>query len=269
LLQHLLDGVVMTAQPLQEYISRLSGRTVAFEEVVSLSSAQQAAVRSWLRKNRGFGDPARVKSRVSVKMLADGEEPAGEQPTSLSTEAPASIAPIERGGAIAGVGLDIEYSSTLPEAEDYRTHPFYAENFSKSEIVHCIGKDNPRLSFAGLWAAKEAIAKARGIDVRSGALSRIEIGHGDDGRPTSALGSISICHAGDVAMAMCLATSALSSEPGGSKTDMVNAAPSEIPSRLPAAATAPRTSCGVMLALGLSAIVNVLLAVALFQTYRY
>jgi phosphopantetheine--protein transferase-like protein len=265
LLQHLLDGVVMTAQPLQEYISRLSGRTVAFEEVVSLSSAQQAAVRSWLRNNRGFGDPARVKSRVSVKMLADGEEPARDQPTSLSTEAPASIAPIERGGAMAGVGLDIEYSSTLPEAEDYRTHPFYVENFSGSEIVHCIERDNPRLSFAGLWAAKEAIAKARGIDIRPGALSRIEIGHDDYGRPTSTLGSISICHAGGIAMAMCLASSAPRPEQGGQTVGTVSAASGEIPPRR----AAPRASRRVMLALGLSAIVNVLLAVALFQTHRY
>ena len=127
MLQHLLDGVVMSAQPLQDYISRLSGRPVAFDEVVSLSSAQQAAVRSWLRKNSEFGLPARVKSRVSAKMLVDGRRPVGRgNGWRHRWMTPASIAPLERGSVIAEVGVDIEYASTLPEAEDYRTHPFYA-----------------------------------------------------------------------------------------------------------------------------------------------
>ena len=122
MLQHLLVGVVMNTQPLQDYISRLSGRSVAFDEVVSLSSAQQAAVRSWLRKNRDYGLPAAVKSRVSVKMLANGQEFAGAAPAAPSMETPLSDPPVERGAAVAGVGVDIEYASGLPEAEDYRTH---------------------------------------------------------------------------------------------------------------------------------------------------
>jgi phosphopantetheine--protein transferase-like protein len=271
LLQHLLDGVVMTAQPLQDYLSRLSGRPVAFDEVVSLTSAQQAAVRSWLRNNREFGALARVKSRMSVKMLVEAEEPASDEATSVSTGTAASTPPIERGVAVAGVGLDIEYASTLPEAEDYRTHPFYVENFSTSEIVHCIDRDNPRLSFAGLWAAKEAIAKAQGIDVRTGSLSRIEIRHDVSGRPTSALGSLSICHAGEIAMAMCLASSAFSSEPGAGETLNAASTPSsgEIPPSPPAARAPSRASRGVVFALGLSAIVNVLLVAALFHTHGY
>ena len=270
MLQHLLDGVVMSAQPLQDYISRLSGRPVAFDEVVSLSSAQQAAVRSWLRKNSEFGVPARVKSRVSAKMLVGGQEPAGDGPAARPMETSAPVAPSERGSAIAGVGLDIEYVSTLPEAEDYRTHPFYVDNFSKSEIVHCIEKDNPRLSFAGLWAAKEAIAKARGIiDARLGALARIEIRHDENGRPTCAFGSISICHAGEIAMAVCLASPAHPSEPvGGEGVGAASAAASDIPLRPPAVSTGPRVSRSVLLALGLSAVVNILLGVALFQTYH-
>lgn len=269
MLQHLLDGVVMTAQPLQDYISRLSGRPIEFDEVVSLSSAQQAAVRSWLRNNKDSGALGRVKSRVSVKMLVEGKEPTSDDTTSQSTEAPAFIASIERGRAIGGVGLDVEYASTLPEAEDFRTHPFYVENFSKSEIVHCIERDNPRLSFAGLWAAKEAIAKAGGFDVRLGSLSRIEIGHDDNGRPTSALGSISICHAGEIAMAVCLASPELSSGLAASAVPGPPSVAAEIPPRPPAATATPRATRGVIFALGLSAIVNVLLAVALFQTYRY
>jgi phosphopantetheine--protein transferase-like protein len=270
LLQHLLVGVVMDTQPLQEYISRLSGRPVAFDEIVSLISAQQAAVRSWLRNNKDFGVPAQVKSRVSVKMLVNGQEPASDGAAAPSTETPISIPPVERVGANAAVGVDIEHVSTLPQADDYRTHPFFAENFSKAEIVHCIESGNPRLSFAGLWAAKEAIAKACGLDARLGALSRIEIGHDDTGRPMCGFGSISISHAGEIAIAVCLAGHA--PPPLALAREMAeghNAASAEILPRPLAAGTSAHNSRSVMLALGLSAIVNILLAAALFHSYHF
>jgi phosphopantetheine--protein transferase-like protein len=270
LLQHLLVGLVMNTQPLRDYISRLLGRSVAFDEVVSLSSAQQAAVRSWLRKNRDYGLPAAVKSKVSVKMLANGQELAGAAPAALSMETPLSAPPVEPGGAVAGVGVDIEYASGLPEAEDYRTHPFFVENFSKSEIVHCIESDDSRLSFAGLWAAKEAIAKARGIDIRPGGLSRIEIGHDGHGRPTSRFGSISISHAGEVAIAVCVASHAVSSTAvGKGLAGGGSAASIEIPPQPPAAPAGPRVSRSVMFALCLSAMVNILLAAALFHSHYF
>ncbi len=258
----------MNTQPLQEYISRLSGRPVAYDEIVSLSSAQQAGVRSWLRNNKDFGSPAWVKSRVSVKMLVNGQEPAGNEAAAPSMETPESIAPIERRGALAGIGVDIEYVSTLPEAEDYRAHPFFAENFSRSEIVHCIESDSPRLSFTGLWAAKEAVAKACGLDTRSAALSRIEIGHDDNGRPTCGFGSISISHAGEIAVAVCLARQAAPPQASASEgAENKSAGSAEIPPQSPA--TGARNSASVMLAVGLSAIVNILLAAALFHSYRF
>ena len=104
----------------------------------------------------------------------------------------------------------------------------------------------------------------------SGPSRVIEIGHDDNGRPTSALGSISICHAGEIAMAVCLASPGLSSGLAASAMPWPpRACAAEIPSRPPAATATPRATRGVIFALGLSAIVNVLLAVALFQTYRY
>ena len=259
----------MNTQPLQEYISRLSGRPVSVDEVVSLSSAQQAAVRSWLRNNKDCGVPAAVKSRVSVKMLVDGQDPAGDG-AAPSMETPVTLAPIERAGVVAGVGVDMEHVSSLPEAEDYRTHPFYVENFSKSEIVHCIESDNSRLSFAGLWAAKEAIAKARGIDARLGGLSRIEIGHDDSGRPTCGFGSISISHAGEIAIAVCVANPARSPEAVASEAiGDGSAASAEIRGEPPAAAGGVRVSRSVLVALGLSAVVNILLAAIVLRVLYF
>ena len=257
----------MNTQPLQEYISRLSGRPVSVDEVVSLSSAQQAAVRSWLRNNKDCGVPAAVKSRVSVKMLVDGQDPAGDG-AAPSMETPVALAPIE--GAGAGVGVDIERVSSLPEAEDYRNHSFYVENFSKSEIVHCIESDNSRLSFAGLLAAKEAIAKARGIDARPGGLSRIEIGHDDSGRPTCGFGSISISHAGEIAIAVCVANPARSPEAVANEAiGDGSAASAEIRGERPAAAVGVRVSRSVLVALGLSAVVNILLAATVLRVLYF
>jgi phosphopantetheine--protein transferase-like protein len=154
--------------------------------------------------------------------------------------------------------------------EDYRTHPFFVENFAKSEIVYCIESDNSRLSFAGLWAAKEAIAKACGIDTRLGGLSRIEIGHDDGGRPTCEFGSISISHAGEIAIAVCLAGHTVASETvAGESVGDGSVAPAEILPQPPAAAAERRISRSVMFALGLSAIVNILLAAAVLRTYYF
>ena len=182
-----------------------------------------------------------------------GKSSPGAAPAAPSMETPLSDPPVERGGAVAGVGVDIEYASGLPEAEDYRTHPFFVENFSKLEIVHCIESDNSRLSFAGLWAAKEAIAKACGIDARPGGLSRIEIGHDDHGRPTSGFGSISISHAGELAIAVCVAGNAVSSAAVGKDlAEGGSAASTEIRPQPPAAPAGPRVSRSVMVALCLA-----------------
>ena len=204
-------------------------------------------------------------------MLVDGQqEPVGGEAAAPSMETPVSIAPVERGGAVPGVGVDIEYASALPEAEDYRTHPFFGENFSKSEIVHCIESDNSRLSFAGLWAAKEAIAKACGFDTRLGGLSRIEISHDDNGRPTCEFGSISISHAGEIAIAVCVTKPALSPEAApGEAVGARSAASPEILPQPPAAGAGARVSRGVMAALGLSAMVNILLAAAVLRTILF
>jgi hypothetical protein len=121
-----------------------------------------------------------------------------------------------------------------------------------------------------MWAAKEAIAKACGIDTRLGGLSRIEIGHDDNGRPTCELGSISISHAGEIAIAVCVTTPALS--PGAVAGEVAgngSAASAEILPQPPATGAGPRVSRSVMAALGLSAMVNILLAAAVLRAYYF
>ena len=58
------------------------------------------------------------------------------------------------------IGIDIEQISNMPIVNDYREDEFYTMNFVPAEIAYCILQSNPAASFAGLFAAKEAIVKA-------------------------------------------------------------------------------------------------------------
>ena len=60
----------------------------------------------------------------------------------------------------AGIGIDAEEISLMPATNDFRDHEFYTMNFAAAEIAYCILQPDSRASFAGLFAAKEAIVKA-------------------------------------------------------------------------------------------------------------
>lgn len=61
-----------------------------------------------------------------------------------------------RGVADKGVGVDVEPVSTFADA----TPHFLARNFSAAEVEQCSAAARPESSFAGRWAAKEAVVKA-------------------------------------------------------------------------------------------------------------
>jgi fatty acid synthase subunit alpha len=57
-----------------------------------------------------------------------------------------------------GIGVDIELNAAINI--DASTSAFIDRNFSKNEIDYCSRSPNPRASFCGRWAAKEAVVKA-------------------------------------------------------------------------------------------------------------
>src|ERR1041385_8905781 len=80
------------------------------------------------------------------------------------------------------VGLDI--CSTERMARLIRNSPFVvSEVFSESEIAYCSSRKRTELHFAARWSAKEALLKALGIGVLRYDLSKIEIAHGEAGKP--------------------------------------------------------------------------------------
>jgi phosphopantetheine--protein transferase-like protein len=91
------------------------------------------------------------------------------------------------------VGIDVQDIEELPKVNDFRTDGFYIENFTNKEISYCILQKNAYASFAGLFAAKEAIIKADN-SFKKTKLNQIEIKHDEKGKPTFNGFAISISH---------------------------------------------------------------------------
>ena len=107
------------------------------------------------------------------------------------------------------IGVDIEDIENMPVVDDFREEPFYLENFSQREISYCILQINPRASFAGKFAAKEALIKAKKC-LSHTSLKSIEILNDDSGRPVYPGFSISIAHSTSLAIAIAVKDEPLS-----------------------------------------------------------
>lgn len=107
-----------------------------------------------------------------------------------------------RGDSIC-VGIDIENIGSMPVVGDFRGDSFYNESFSPKEISYCIAQQNPLSSFAGKFAAKEAIVKAEnkylGVP-----FNKIEILNNSDNKPMFDDYGISISHTDRVAIAIAV-----------------------------------------------------------------
>ena len=99
------------------------------------------------------------------------------------------------------VGIDIENIASLPKTNDFRTEGFYIDNFGEKEIAYCILQKNPYSSFAGLFAAKEAIIKAEN-KYQNIKFKDILISHDTNGRPSFNEINISISHTDETAVAV-------------------------------------------------------------------
>lgn len=83
---------------------------------------------------------------------------------------------------IYGIGTDIIEISRIEKAIN-RTKLFKEKVYTEKEIEHIEKKKNPYASYAGRFAAKEAISKALGTGVRDFLLKDIEILNDELGKP--------------------------------------------------------------------------------------
>ena len=204
MLRHLLGKLVMEKQ-LLAFLSRMTGEPVAATDTIILSSTQRARMVAWLNEQGVPADFNRFKSNlIRVASVLNGEASAPEAEGPVAAPPPVTH-PAAAGAAFLGLGVDIQARASMPAATDFRSDKFYAANFAPRELAHCIQQGDPLDSFAGLWAAKEAILKAgAGVRGKNGALAGIEIIHEPSGAPTYPGCLLSISHDHGVAVAVCI-----------------------------------------------------------------
>jgi len=103
--------------------------------------------------------------------------------------------------AFNGTGIDIENINALPQVNDFREDEFYKMNFTPAEIAYCILQPNALVSFAGLFAAKEAIVKANNA-YKNRPFNTIFIDHSPTGQPVYKGFQLSIAHTTELAVAI-------------------------------------------------------------------
>jgi phosphopantetheine--protein transferase-like protein len=224
------------------YISRLTGQDISADQRIGLRSIQRVALASWARQEhlQVRGSLINSGTPFSVRELLEEGEAVTARP--VGDRDPIQAAAPLAGASWGGVGLDIEDVASLPEAEDYREHFFYRDNFSPAEIAHCLLQGNVRASFCGIWAAKEAILKSELKPTTSARLIDIQITYDDSGRPTHPSCYISISHTAHTAVAVCLP------KPAPALTKPALPMPASVAQAAPAASP-PRRASNIIAAL--------------------
>ena len=101
------------------------------------------------------------------------------------------------------IGIDAEMIQNFQMVADFREDSFYKMNFAAEEISWCLLQKNPLQSFAGLFAAKEAIVKADNSYINT-PFNQILIDHLPSGKPIHSGFNISITHVGEMAIAVAV-----------------------------------------------------------------
>jgi phosphopantetheine--protein transferase-like protein len=123
--------------------------------------------------------------------------------TAIEEQQPVKDKSGSNGSVTSGAGIDIEEISSMPKANDFREDEFYKMNFTSAEMAYCILQPDPYASFAGLFAAKEAIVKADN-HYKNRPFNTIEIEHLQDGSPAHSGFRLSISHTGQTAVAVAI-----------------------------------------------------------------
>jgi phosphopantetheinyl transferase (holo-ACP synthase) len=151
--------------------------------------------------NEGFvvADYTAIKTFGQLAASINGSETAD---TFAQPLPPANYSPTENKNE-ASIGVDIENISSMPVVNDFREDAFYKMNFAPAEMAHCILQPNPYSSFAGLFAAKEAIIKADNF-YKNKPFNALLIGHLPEGKPIFPGFQISISHTAETAIAVAV-----------------------------------------------------------------
>lgn len=78
-------------------------------------------------------------------------------------------------------GIDLVEVARFHPFVHNKKHSFLRKAFSEKELTYCFSYKNPAVHLAGIFAAKEAVAKALGADTV--AFIELEIRHAKGGAP--------------------------------------------------------------------------------------
>lgn len=111
-----------------------------------------------------------------------------------------------------GVGIDMESVDRFRKITYNQDILFYKKIFSDTEIQYCLSQKASAMHFAARFAAKEAVIKAMGGNIKNLDLSQIEIERDKDGRPIlnakifpHMIFHLSLSHTQDYAIAIVVA----------------------------------------------------------------
>ena len=163
------------------------GKESSTVDLNRLSSAQKARFISWLRENNFSISEITQKIETRPELTS----------TFQSSEKSVSI-------GIKGIGVDIQFIPELfpSKVDDLKSDPEILRIFSRYEIAFAETKRKPTETLTGIFAAKEAIIKAGFQSKSNSDLNKIEILHGEDGRPEFPDYALSISHSNEYTIAV-------------------------------------------------------------------
>ena len=187
------------------YFSKLLNKPIGKEEYVALSSAQKARVHSWLIKANIPFNESLLSQKFSVEQLLGGY---GDSVKSVQQKLPNDILQSRAHEEVSRqIGIDIQRVDELfPRglSSDPKSDQFLTEIFTLKELSYAQSKENPEITLAGIFSAKEAIQKTSNTQR---ALYEIEILPDASGRPTSKGYAVSISHSGNYAVGVAVGES--------------------------------------------------------------
>ena len=150
----------------------------------NLFRAKDASPYADAQMSKVFLDPsARVTADPKSATYTYPSTPAQPKPAEDSTAAMLTTLAHATTSSSANtrVGVDVEALAAVPHTSD----TFVTRNFSTQEQKYCAAQPDPRASYAGRWAAKEAVFKALGVKSRGGGapMKGIEIVVDEKGVP--------------------------------------------------------------------------------------
>lgn len=189
----------LSHKSVQIFLGKLLNNPIDSGTEIFLSSAQRARLYDWLKEAKIPFDEAALTTSFNINQLL-GFVQTSQNAIKASENPSVNMADLGKHGAIYGVGIDIQ---SIPElfpatlALDLKADQMLRTIFTLSEISYCQTKKTPEESLTGIFAAKEAIAKAGCENPGS-----IEIHFNSFGRPCFQGYILSISHSGEYAVAV-------------------------------------------------------------------